>query len=300
MNSTEAMACARESEHCMRPAEAFSLIGDETRVKILEALWNAEESSLRFSTLYDRVPIDTSPQFNYHLNRLTGQFVRKTDAGYELRTAGENVVRAIVAGSFTAHPCLEPFETGDECTRCGDVLTASYDDEQLAVTCPSCGRTHGEYAFPPGGLLERSREEILHAFNQRVRHLHCLAKDGVCPECSGRMRTELVREGDCCLETDLRAEYVCEQCGHSLCSTVGLALLDQSSLVAFYRDHGVDIGAVPYWQLDWCVSDKYVTVRSTDPRRIDVTITCEDETLEVTLDGELRVIASQRRDSRSG
>nr|WP_222920363.1 ArsR family transcriptional regulator [Natrinema sp. SYSU A 869] len=296
----EAMACARESEHCMQPAEAFSLIGDETRVKILEALWNADETPLRFSALYDRVPIDTSPQFNYHLDRLTGQFVRKTDAGYELRTAGENVVRAIVAGSFTAHPRLEPFETGDECTRCGEVLTASYEDEQLAVTCRSCGRTHGEYAFPPGGLLDRSRNEVLDAFNQRVRHLHCLAKDGVCPECSGRMRTELVREGGCCLDTDLRVEYVCEQCRHSLCSTVGIALLDQSSLVAFYRDHGIDVGTVPYWQLNWCVSDDSTTVRSTDPWRLDMSIPLGDEVLEFTLDGKLSVIESQRRESCPG
>jgi len=92
------------------------------------------------------------------------------------------------------------------------------------------------------------------------------------------MRTELVREGDCCLDVDLQAEYTCEQCHHSRCSTVGLALLDQSAVVAFYRDHGIDLESARYWQFDWCVGDEYTTVRSTDPWRIAVSIPLEDDT----------------------
>lgn len=294
MERLEALERAQRSEHCLEPAEAFSLVGDGTRVRILEALWHVEGGPVRFSTLYEMAETDNTAQFNYHLNRLEGHFVRKTDAGYELRTAGENVVRAIVAGSFNAHPRLDPFRTGDDCTQCGGVLVATYDDEQLAIDCRSCGRKHGEYSFPPGGLLGREDDEVLTAFDQRVRHLHCLAKDGVCPECSGRMRTELVRGGDCCLDTDLHAEYVCEQCRHSLCSTIGLALLDQSPVVAFYRDHGVDLGTTPYWRLDWCVSDEYTTVRSTDPWRIDVSVRLRGEALTVTLDGQLRIVDSRR------
>lgn len=299
MNRLEAMERAQESEHCLRPAEAFALVGDETRVRILEALWHVDEQPAQFSTLYELAETDNSARFNYHLDRLTGHFIRKTDDGYELRTAGESVVQAIVEGSFNAHPDLDPFDTGDECTRCGEPLLARYEEEMLAIHCPACGRTHGEYSFPPGGLLGRDHDEVLTAFNQRVRHLHCLAKDGVCPECSGQMKTALVREGDCCLDVDLRAEYTCSQCQHRVCSTIGLALLDQSPVVAFYRDHGIDIGTTPYWQLEWCVSDAYTTVRSTDPWRIEVSIPLDGETLTVTLDGALRLIETQRRDTRS-
>ncbi len=156
--------------------------------------------------------------------------------------------------------------------QCGSPLRASYDDERLAIDCPACGRTHGEYSFPPGGLLDRHRDEILTAFDRRVRRLHGLARDGICPACSGRVRTEIVREGDCCLDVDLRAEYSCDQCHHSRCSTVGLALLDQSAVVGFYRDHGIDLESARYWQFDWCVSDEYTTVRSTNPWRIAVSI----------------------------
>ena len=287
----------QECVECVPPADAFALVGNETRLSILEALWKADEQPVRFSALNDAVGMRDSAQFNYHLNKLTDQYVRKTDEGYELRTAGAKVVRAILAGSFTEHPQLGPFEIGDGCTRCGEGLVASYAEEMLAIDCPACGRGHGDYPFPPGGLHDRTDEEILAAFNQRVRHLHCLAKDGVCPECGGRMGTTISREGECCLGVGLRADHVCEQCNHSLCSAIGLSLLDQSEAVAFYRDHGIDLGRKPYWQLEWCVSDDHTTIRSTDPWRLDVTITLGDDSLRATLDGDLNLIEAQRTDT---
>jgi hypothetical protein len=251
---------------------------------------------MRFSELNEAVGMRDSAQFNYHLSKLTDQYIRKTDDGYELRTAGAKVVRAILAGSFTQHPQFGPFEISDGCTRCGEDLVASYTDETLAIDCHACGRGHGQYPFPPGGLRNRTNEEILAAFDQRVRHLHCLAKDGVCPECGGRMHTIISREGECCLGVGLRADHICEQCSHSLCSAIGLSLLDQSQVVAFYRDHGLDLGATPYWQLEWCVSDDYTVVRSTDPWRLVVTISLGDNSLRATLDGDLNLIETEVRD----
>jgi hypothetical protein len=299
MNRLEAMELARDSESCLRPAEAFSLLGNEIRVEILEALWHIDQQPVGFTTLYERSEASDSAKFNYHLGQLIGHFVRKTDEGYELRTAGESVVRAAVKGSLNAHPDLEPIQTGDDCTHCGERLVATYSDEQLVIGCPACGCTHGQYSFPPGGLIGRTDEETLSAFNQRVRHLHSLARDGVCPECSGQMQTEIVRGDDCCLDADLRAEYTCLQCHHDLCSTIGIALLDQSPVVSFYRTHGIDLGTTPYWRLDWCVSDDYTTVESTDPWRIEVSITENDATLTVTLDETLSVVATDRAGSGS-
>lgn len=297
MDRLEAMELAQESAHCLKPAEAFSLIGNEIRVKILEALWYADEQPVDFTTLCARVEADNSAQFNYHLGQLTGHFVRKTDDGYELRTAGESVVQAVVEGSFNAHPDLAPIETGDACITCGSSLIATYSDEKLAIGCQACGRTHGKYSFPPGGLIGRDGDETLSAFNQRVRHLHSLARDGVCPECSGKMQTNIVRGEACCLDATLRVEYTCLQCRNDLCSTIGVALLDQPPVISFYRDHGIDLRSTPYWQLDWCVSDDCATVVSTDPWRIKITITENGDTLTVTLGEQLSVLATDNAES---
>jgi hypothetical protein len=278
------------------PAEAFSVIASETRLDILEALWRAEESSVRFSTLFDAVDIADSAQFNYHLQQLTDQFVAKNDDGYCLRHAGGQVIRALRAGTFTRQPDIDPFTVEGACTKCGGPLEARYGDEQFAITCADCGKGHGEYPFPPGGLVDRTDEEIARAFDERVRHLHCLAADGVCPVCSGRMHTEFDYGDDCCcLDVALRVEHVCQQCRHELCSPVGLVLLDEAAVVSFYDDHGIDLSERPYWTLPWCVDDEYATIRDTDPWRVAVTIELADEQLVVTLDENLDVAETNRR-----
>jgi DNA-binding transcriptional ArsR family regulator len=288
----------QQCEECVAPAEAFSLIANETRLSILEALWRAERRPVRFSDLRSAVGMRDSAQFNYHLSKLTDQYVVKVDdedgGGYDLRHAGEKVVRAVISGSFNEHPHVDPFEVEGSCAWCEGPLEAHYEDEMLAVVCRDCERTHGDYAFPPGGLNDRTDEEVASAFDQRVRHLHCLAADGVCPECSGRMVTELAEDGDCCLGDGLRADHVCRQCEHTLCSTVGLSLLDKSPVVAFYADHGVDLSSRPYWTLPWCVRDDRTEVLSRDPWRLAVTVERGGESLTVELDGSLRILATDR------
>lgn len=87
-------------------------MGDETRLRILRALGEAEEP-LAFSELYRRVDYDDTANFNYHLEILEGHFVRKTDDGYSLRHTGRRIVEAILSGTVTGDPVLEwtPVET---------------------------------------------------------------------------------------------------------------------------------------------------------------------------------------------
>jgi hypothetical protein len=282
-----------DCEDCLAPAEAFSVVGNESRLAILEALWRAPHSPVSFSALRREVGMADSAQFNYHLGKLTGQFVRKVDDGYEFRHAGEKVVRAVLEGSFNENPRLEPFEIDGSCVACGASLRARYADERLTIACPDCGKRHGRYPFPPGGLNDRTREEVVAAFDQRVRHLHCLAADGVCPECGGRMDTQLTPDDDW-LGTSVGVSHECVQCRHTLRSTVGLRLLDHSAVVAFHRDHGIDLCATPYWHHAWCVDDEHTTIRSVEPWDIEVAIPLGGETLRIALDGDLGVTGTER------
>jgi hypothetical protein len=296
MSRTDRTESIQECEDCLEPADAFAVVGNETRLSILEALWRLETPA-RFSDVREEVGTTDSAQFNYHLGKLTDQFVRKDeddgDEGYELRTAGERVVQAVLAGSFTQHPDRE-VAIEDPCVRCGGPLEAHYADEMLAIECPDCGHGHGEYPFPPGGLHERSDREVLEAFDQRVRHLHCLAKDGVCPECNGRMETTIERGGECCLGAELRAEHVCQQCRHDLCSAIGLGLLDHSAVAGFYDDHGVALSETPYWRFQWCVDDTEAELVEDEPMRVRIDITHGGETLRVLVDEDVRVVETER------
>ena len=282
-------------EECLSPAEAFAVVGNETRLRILEALWRADRPAA-FSDLRRRVGMRDSAQFNYHLDKLVGQFVRKTEDGYEFRQAGRAVIRSVLAGTLNQSPELDPFPVEGACVDCGSGLQARYEDEHFHIECPACGRPHGVYPFPPGGLEDRTREEALDAFNQRARHLSCLSKDGVCPECNGRMETHVryAAEGDA-MGLDVRVDYECARCNLTTSSSTGLALLDDAEVVSFYRDHGVDLNDVPFWTLDWCVTDEHTGVESEDPWRLRVTIALDGEALIATLDGDLAVVGTERR-----
>ena len=280
-----------ECTECLEPAEAFALIGNDIRLAILEALFEADDRPVSFSELHRSVGIRDSAQFNYHLQKLTGHFVRHVeDEGYDFRHAGEKVVRSIVAGSFTERPQLEPFAVEGECVDCAGRLEAVFDDERLAITCSACRRDHGRYGFPPGGLTDRSPAEIARAFDQRVRHLHCLAADGVCPECSGRMEPSVneteARDG----EGSVQVDRTCQQCGHSVRSALGLQLLDDAEVVGFHRERGIRLDQRPYWTLPWCVCPRYTTIINRDPYRFEVRIPVDADELRVRLDQHLDVI----------
>ncbi|MFC7139462.1 hypothetical protein ACFQMA_06365 [Halosimplex aquaticum] len=72
-------------------SDTFTLLSNETRVRILAALADADEETVRFSDLRTRVDVTDSGQFNYHLDRLRGDLVAKTDDGYALTESGRAV-----------------------------------------------------------------------------------------------------------------------------------------------------------------------------------------------------------------
>ena len=282
-----------DCEECLQPAEAFSVIGNETRLSILEALWEAPERPVTFSELRSRIGMADSAQFNYHLQRLTGQFLQKTDDGYDFRSPGRAVIQAVLAGSLNRDPELEPFAVEGACIDCGAGLEAFYEDERLRVVCSDCGRGHADWPFPPGGLENRTPEEVANAFNQRVRHLLCLSADGVCPDCNGRMETT-VDYADSEADSTVDVTHWCRRCENETTTTIGISLLDDAEVVSFYRDHGVDLNGVPFWTLPWCIADDDTTVLDDDPWRFRVDVELDDERLEVVLDEELTVVDSER------
>jgi hypothetical protein len=285
-----------ESPDGLPAADAFALLGNDTRIEILHALLEAgaDESPVAFSTLYDRVDIDDSAHFNYHLKQLTDHFVRRTDDGYEFRYPGWKVVRSVLAGTFTDRASLDPFDAPGTCYDCNGDLQAWYGDDRLTIACEDCGTTHVCYTFPPGGLDDRTREEFLLAFHHHVRHHYCLAADGVCPECMGRMETTLHRNDDRFPGVDFRVEHACDRCQNRIQSAVGLNLLDTAEVLTFHAERGVDLTTEPFWTSDWCVSDEHTTVVSEDPLELRLDIPCDGDTLSVVVDETLSVLDVSR------
>lgn len=274
---------------------ALSSIGNEHRLEILRVLVEAQRERdlpLPFSKIRTRVEIDDPGQLGYHLRQLTGKFIRHTDDGYALRTAGKNVVRAILSGTFADHQ-TRTFEAPGECPHCEAAgLHAKYDDEWLLLRCDDCDTHLTVWSFPSGGATNRDDALLLMAFDQWVRQRIALARDGVCPECGGVMRfTETTTAFADAWPFDVLPVYRCRHCYEELCPSFGMTLLTDTSVRSFYREHGIELTEIPFWRLDFCVDDRRTEILSTDPLSVVVSFELDEQVLTVELDDSLSVVA---------
>ncbi|MCU4751909.1 ArsR family transcriptional regulator [Halobacteria archaeon AArc-curdl1] len=277
----------------LSPDEAFALIGHELRVEILRSLLEAcgerEEYPTSFSTLRDHVGAEVSSQFSYHLEALVGHFIRRTEGGYELRYAGWEVATSVLAGTYTERAAFGPTSIDGRCPLCSaSSLLVTYREEWLDIKCDACERQLLRYTFPPGGLESRTLEETLRAFDRHVRTDLALARDGICPSCTGRMR--VVTDGDG-LPADRIAVCVCQRCGNRLVPSIGAYFVDHERIHRFLHDGGFS-REIPLWEREYCVSTTCTTVASTDPWRGTVLVRGTDRTLRVTVDETLSVCST--------
>ncbi|MEF8801746.1 MAG: helix-turn-helix domain-containing protein, partial [Halolamina sp.] len=109
---------ADTSETMLAPDDAFAVLGNETRMEILQTLGEADEP-LPFSELRGRVGMRDSGQFNYHLGKLDGHFIKDTDGGYALGQKGSRVIEAVLSGAVTDTPVLDRTPVDMSCYCCG-------------------------------------------------------------------------------------------------------------------------------------------------------------------------------------
>jgi hypothetical protein len=308
-----------EPDEGLSPPEAFAILGNETRLGALQALWEAD-GPMSFAELQREVAPDDTGNFNYHLGKLTGHFVRQMDEGYELRLAGEQVVRAVVAGTITERPNLPAATIDEQCVYCGGDVEMAYDREVISVRCTECdgvvqddlpSGTYMHYGFPPAGLEGRTREAAVDAAHVLYDSKIAPMMKGVCPECAGRTTRSLSvcedhaiddsgRCPDCETRYQVWAVYRCEHCRYSRQSVAWFEALNHPAVVAFYHDHGLE-ETIPFRKLTddnaSLVRDIDTELLATDPYRLRVTLPVDDEVLAVTMDDDLDVVEFERTTS---
>ncbi|MFC4553010.1 MULTISPECIES: ArsR/SmtB family transcription factor [Halorussus] len=286
------------------PDDAFTLLADETRLKILRALGDAAEpedsNALSFSELRRRADVAQSGRFNYHLKRLTGHFVEGVEDGYRLRFPGVLVYQSIRAGTFTEDVSVAPFDLDAGCHVCDGTLRGRYDGLVFRIDCGDCETEFYHCHLPPSSLDPARREETLRAADQRIRdHLSSLS-NRICPRCAGRVPPELMvpsedhRYGDPAATSALTL-YECDHCGAYNYTRVGAHLLFEPAVVSFCYQRGVDLSTRRVWSLEFVSADTRTEVVSEDPWRVAVEVDAGDETLRVVVDGDLNVVETTTR-----
>jgi len=277
--------------------EAFALIGDDLRAEILRVLGEHPHEGLSFSALRERVDPDVdSGQFNYHLQKLVGPFVERTDDGYELRATGLALYRAIQAGTFNREVTVEPFAAGFDCYYCETPVEALYEDGTFEMVCPGCGHTYTTSRLPPSAV-EGDREAFLRRVDQYNRHHFLASARGVCPICACEVDLGFVRGEEVWAEGtdrhDVMVHRECPNCGREHYMLLGMALLYHPTPVSFYREHGHDLTAIPHWKLEWVMTDATLTVLSEDPWRFELRVPCDGDVVALTVNDELTVVETR-------
>jgi len=281
------------------PEEAFAALSDEMRVDILRALWEADDRRATFSELREAVGVADSGQFNYHLDKLVGRFVRKTDDGYELTLAGLHVNGAIHAGAYTMDGALDPVEMDDPCPFCGGTRTFRYEDEEATIDCADCAFSLGA-PVPPGVFADYDRETAPAVASRYFRTIVGQVSNGFCWYCDGPVVLTVrslatVSEVDPPEElADLPfAHFECERCEAVITSDLGNALVDHPAVGGFYFDHGVDVRDRPFHAFNALDPDRS-EIRQRDPFRASVTFSVEDHSITLVVDENCDVVDVER------
>ena len=294
--------------------DAFALLGNETRVAILLALWeeydpHTSENIVPFSEIFDRVNYDDPGTISYHLQELTGQFIRQypDGGGYELLVPALRFIHAVIAGAGVQDGDLELTEIDQPCPFCDAPTAITYQEGLVVHVCTECeGVTTGEdirgylsaVPFDPAGLTNRSPEEIRAASRVAAWRQTQIMFDGLCPACSGPVNSWL----ECC--TDHDSTGICDQCGaqfaslarfecqtcknHNVSSPKALALF-HPTVMAFYEEHGVSMRLhaeefETVRRVFGLMDTHDVDVVVTDPPRAEVTVTCSGDEMRLVFD----------------
>lgn len=280
------------SSQRLSPAEAFEILGDDVRLSILQALKN-DRHPVSFSELRERTDVDDSGRFNYHLDRLRGHFIRRTDNGYKLRYHGKRVVETVLSGTLTDTATVGPFSVEGSCYACDGSLEGVYEDERVTIRCSDCEERILSIDYPPSALQNRDTEELMEAYRRWATTRMTLAANSVCPSCGGKTERYLF-EPDNHLPFEVLVGFECTVCTNRSGTSFASLALRESVVKSFYADHDIDIEERPYWDIEPCVTGEYTTVESRDPLDVEVTFRAGGEELRVRLDNELNVARTVR------
>jgi hypothetical protein len=284
--------------------EALSVIGEETRARIIVALGDAwDEDAARpdtvgFSELMERVDAEDSGRFNYHLDKLVGTFVEKREDGYLLRQPGRLVHRTIIAGTLTDREPIDPFPV-DDCWNCDGTITATYrTDHIILFACEDCGEKADAMYLPARAFEERTTDEAVEAAFERTFHELAMMRRGVCFGCGGRVERDLRSEVGEVIEErfgyDAFATLACGSCNESFIAHPVRIAMTTPAVVGFFDDHGRDAARTRSWATVVDAATAAMTVAAETPVCVSFPFDLDDERLTLTLDEDLEVAAAER------
>jgi hypothetical protein len=283
-----------QTEYIGSPEEAFSVLGDETRLAILLELADAApQAGLSFSELRKRTGIEDSGRFNYHLDKLSDGFIEKSDGEYAILLPGLSVVSAVYAGVYSGEVGEHTTNSGWQCMECDRTLEIRYEQETLLLVCAEHGQMLG-YPTPPGAYSGRSLEELADVVFKRAMASITLWRQGICPECWGPVSITYpgdLDDPDLLPERAIATELECQRCWFETYSPLRTLVASMPLVQALYHRHGLDTADAVFGpratiRPDVCAVD----LHDTEPVGATLTVELGSESVVLELDEECRVV----------
>lgn len=300
--------------------EAFSLLGNETRLEIIEALWQSDamhlyddvdESAVTvpYSDLQETVDMRDNGNFNYHLSELQPHFVTKTEDGYRLSGAGKQIARTVVAVSGSESDLETDLDVA--CPLCGGSVAASYDDSWLRFVCTECDGLFGDTApegtllnenFPLAGVSSRDVASLYRTKLYRCVLDMLYLMQGVCRDCASPVESAVTVCEDhvsatdpcptCGQHSQAWAELRCQTCRFGKRLPVEFCTLGLLPTLSFLYQNGINLFDPSLEQMIEMVEARFETTVTSDPLRVAVTIEGRDDELTITFDERLEFVVS--------
>lgn len=282
----------------------LALVGNEIRAAIIRVFGDARleqrsRPTLSFSEIRSAIDEDVrSSQFNYHLQKLVGNFLEKTESGYRLRPEGHALYKRIAAGTFNRREAPPTLDAGFECHHCDTDVEARFDDGLARIQCPDCGYLYEVATIPPGAVTTEEGHLELDQVAMYAQQEHLAVARGVCPTCGSSLTSALMDPEETPFESGSRDTIAvyrsCTHCTEERYLSVGEVLLADTELVAFCQTHGDDVLDMPLWEVEFAATDRWVTVEETEPWRVALTVSYNDATLRIVVDEGLDVVSRTR------
>lgn len=306
----------RRSYSTLSPDKAFAALGNETRTEILRTLGESD-GGVSFTDLRKRVGLSPGSEFNYHLEQLTGHFVRQTDQRYEFWQPGTPIVEAVLSGVITEDPTLAPKEIDLSCQLCGATTIVSYREGWVALFCTECDGFYGpprddfptppevsEYGYlggyflPPAGLEGRGASDLFEAATTWSMSKMLSHSKGVCMRCSAPVDVS----AHVCEDHD-ESDPFCEECNHRYAVQVSISctnclfseggllahlVISNTEVLCFLTSHGINPVSPP-GELYEILSTHDEEVLSVDPLKVRLRFTINDDAITVTVGENLSV-----------
>ena len=308
----------------LSPDEAFTVLGNEIRLDIIRVLWRAGAAykyddgsdaveTVLYSELQAEIDVDDNGQFNYHLSKLIPHFVRRTDDGYRLSSAGKQIARTVIAVSGAGDLDFSR-ELDKTCPLCGAAVAVTYEDQWLRVRCTECYGLFGDQApietlfltnYPAAGLTARGSEQALAAGLYRCALDITYLMYGICRECAGQISSSVTA----CDSHDVTDGQPCDTCGTPFpvwadmrCDTCGFAKRLPVEMFATGLVLATELTGNPELDTDSPAIDGAIellqnsveTGVSTNPLRVSISIDVETTVFTLTLDDEMNIVEFDR------